>query len=373
MTEQTPVSPPPPARATRAGAVLCPYCGQPTPQGARCAHCRGLLDPLSRQATQNAMGPWFLRDPGNPFRPGCSYTTIKEMTARGRIKPESIIRGPSTHQFWSLAKRTPGVSHLLGLCYACHEEVEPTDEICRFCGVSFEIEPDRQRLGLAPVHLLPGQAAPEAIAESSAALDPAATTIGKVPGTEIAALDDSAERLVRRLAARLRGQRILVALLSLLAFSALALIGVVIAENRLAGPRPVSTFLFGAPPSPPSSPAQPAPSPGPADSPGAVVDASTQSEPGPVDAAASPLAAGRADSTAAEPPAVAAGVEQKPSVDALSPARALIDQDTEASLSAAIEQLEQIRREQPALADSSRALERAARQRLSQLRLRRLP
>ncbi|MCC6675570.1 MAG: hypothetical protein IT436_00365 [Phycisphaerales bacterium] len=352
---------PSPARQTRSGVVLCPYCGQPTPAGARCSHCRGLLDPLSRQATQNAMGPWFLRDPANPFRPGCSYSTIKDMAARGRIKPESIIRGPSTRQFWSLAKRTPGVSHLLGLCYACQEEVEPTDEICRFCGVSFEIEPDRQHLGLAPVHLLPGQAPPEAIAESSAALDPAAATVGKVPGSAIPAIDDSAERLVRRLAARLRSQRILVALLSLLTFSALALIGVVIAENRLGGPRPVSTFLLGSPPPPVTAEPGPASAPQPAP----LLDTSAPPAASQREHAARPIL------TPESTPAVIA--EQKPIDDPLLPARELIDQGTESSLSSAITALEQLRRDKPDLADACRSLEQSARQRLSQLRLRRLP
>ena len=52
---------PGPAREQAVG-VVCPYCGHAQSAAgvgaAQCAACKGLFDPLSRQATQNAMGPW---------------------------------------------------------------------------------------------------------------------------------------------------------------------------------------------------------------------------------------------------------------------------------------------------------------------------
>ena len=42
----------------------------------KCEECGGLFEPLSRQATQISMGPWYIRDRNNPYRPGCSYEVL---------------------------------------------------------------------------------------------------------------------------------------------------------------------------------------------------------------------------------------------------------------------------------------------------------
>jgi hypothetical protein len=120
-----------------------------------CDRCRGLFEPLSRQASQNAMGPWYIRDEGNPFRPGCSYATIKALVSRKRIDGETVLRGPPSRQFWLRARNTPGVAHLLGECHACHKPASATAALCTSCGASFEVEDDRQFLGLAEVRALP--------------------------------------------------------------------------------------------------------------------------------------------------------------------------------------------------------------------------
>lgn len=144
------------------GPSLCPYCGAAQPVGAeRCETCGGLFEPLSKQASQNEMGPWFIRDDSAPHRPGCSLQTLKRLIAKGRIKPESVIRGPSTRQFWSLARNVQGVAHLLGECHNCHRPARATDYMCRSCGAVFTAPTDRQHLGLGPIHLIPGQAPPE--------------------------------------------------------------------------------------------------------------------------------------------------------------------------------------------------------------------
>jgi len=75
--------------------ILCPYCGNISADPRRCDRCSGYFDPLSRQATQNAMGPWYIRDLTAPFRPGCSYETLRDLIRRGKITRESIIRGPT--------------------------------------------------------------------------------------------------------------------------------------------------------------------------------------------------------------------------------------------------------------------------------------
>lgn len=157
---------------------VCPFCGSTTPDQPRCAHCSGPLDPLSRQATQNAMGPWFVRDEQQPFRPGCSYETILTMVVRGKIHADTILRGPSTSQFWYPARRVPGIAHRLasgGVCHSCQQPVT-TESECPRCHAVFHADPDRQFLGLMPVRAIPGtpSPAPEVRAASQALAQPSA-------------------------------------------------------------------------------------------------------------------------------------------------------------------------------------------------------
>jgi len=158
------------AAATSAGGgwFPCPYCGEKQSAGtSECSSCSGLFEPLSRQATQNHMGPWQVRDAEAPFTPGCSYATIKRMAQRGKIAPDAVMRGPTTRQFWMVATEIPGVAHLLGRCHACKREASADAFSCDHCGAAFPTPEDRQSLGLAPVRLLPGQAPPALVARSA--------------------------------------------------------------------------------------------------------------------------------------------------------------------------------------------------------------
>ncbi|MHC4422292.1 MAG: hypothetical protein ACYS1E_17065 [Planctomycetota bacterium] len=141
--------------------LICPYCGATQTAGERCRGCGGLFEPLSRQATHNAMGPWFVRDPGKPFHPGCSYETLVKMVDRGQIDKTSIIRGPTTRQFWTVARRVPGVAHLLGYCHSCDAPVDSDDHGCHACGVPFGAYLDRNFLGLPEIRPLPWEAPTE--------------------------------------------------------------------------------------------------------------------------------------------------------------------------------------------------------------------
>jgi hypothetical protein len=109
-----------------------------------------LFEPLSRKATQIAMGPWYLRDLRNPFRPGCSYEVLRRMIATGKIKPTTVLRGPTTRQFWSIARNIPGVAHLLGYCHACglHVDAQNLPDRCPQCNASFKKVRQRNELGL---------------------------------------------------------------------------------------------------------------------------------------------------------------------------------------------------------------------------------
>lgn len=129
--------------------VLCPYCGHAQYGGDRCQSCHGLFEPLSRRATQLAMGPWQIRDKNHPFRPGCCYDILKSMAAGGKIKATTVMRGPTTRQFWSIARNVPGVSHLVGYCHECSNHVSPSDTRCGECHAVFSEPRDRNALGIA--------------------------------------------------------------------------------------------------------------------------------------------------------------------------------------------------------------------------------
>lgn len=138
--------------------LICPFCGELTADSGRCGNCRARYDPLSRQASQNEMGPWFVRDESMPYRPGCSFSTIKRLVESGGIEANSVVRGPSTRQFWMLAKHTPGVASLFGLCHNCGGDVSSGSDSCGACHESFSADRDRQHLGLGPTRPLPGRA-----------------------------------------------------------------------------------------------------------------------------------------------------------------------------------------------------------------------
>jgi len=151
---------------------VCPFCGESRAESAMCPSCGGQTDPLSRQATQNEMGPWFVRDESQPFRPGCRLETLERWVRTGRVRADSVIRGPSTHQNWVLATRAPGVARLFGLCHGCGESVEHDEVMCRSCGTSLLVERDRQHLGLSPVRPLPGRGTPTETAQSLLTAEP---------------------------------------------------------------------------------------------------------------------------------------------------------------------------------------------------------
>jgi hypothetical protein len=80
---------------------------------------------------------------------------------REQIAKHTIIRGPTTRQFWTIAKRVPGVAHLLGYCHNCAASVDPADHGCHACGVPFGAYLDRNYLGLPEIRPLPWEAQPE--------------------------------------------------------------------------------------------------------------------------------------------------------------------------------------------------------------------
>jgi len=145
-------------QSTRTKVLICPYCGDTQAASERCRACGGLFEPLSRQASHNAMGPWFVRDEKRPFQPGASYETMVRLVEREQINKYTIIRGPTTKQFWTVARRVPGIAHLLGYCHNCDASVGKDDHGCPVCGVPFGAYLDRNYLGLPEVKPLPWEA-----------------------------------------------------------------------------------------------------------------------------------------------------------------------------------------------------------------------
>lgn len=130
--------------------IPCPYCGQPhdSLDVGRCSSCNGLFEPLSEIATQLAMGPWFIRDEDRPFMPGFNEAILRQQITAGRITANTIMRGPTTNQFWMNAADVPGVSRLMGTCHACHQAVEPTDSSCQFCKADLSLPIEANVMGL---------------------------------------------------------------------------------------------------------------------------------------------------------------------------------------------------------------------------------
>lgn len=169
-------------------SLVCPYCGTITPDTGRCNSCSGRFDPLSRQATQNQMGPWSIRDDRQSHRPGCTYETIARLIEQKKISGETILRGPSTRQFWTLARHTPGIAQLLGLCHSCQAAVKPDAFACPSCHASFTAERDRQHLGLGPSRPLPGQGLPEVLALRAEPASQLGGSVGVGSGAGVASM-----------------------------------------------------------------------------------------------------------------------------------------------------------------------------------------
>lgn len=132
--------------------VLCPYCGHHQKEGdEQCESCHGLFEPLSRTASQIAMGPWYVRNDDKPFLPGFSLSLLRRLVAGGRITEDSVVRGPGTHQLWTRARFAHGVAHLLGLCHACGADVDPRVQMCAHCAAQLRVGGDRDTLGLPTV------------------------------------------------------------------------------------------------------------------------------------------------------------------------------------------------------------------------------
>jgi len=96
------------------------------------------LDERTRRALDRLMGPWFVLDEVNPSGPGVSWKKMLSLIERGKVTPETIVRGPATGGQWRFAGQSPSVATRLGLCWSCQSPLPPvrTASVCEQCGAA---------------------------------------------------------------------------------------------------------------------------------------------------------------------------------------------------------------------------------------------
>ena len=117
-----------------AGKFVCPFCGSinESEQGV-CPRCTMENSPASRKATKSRIGPWYVLQTRNPAAPGMKFETLLNFARKGRVKPRSIVRGPTTHQLWKFAAQVKGLSREFGVCYSCGGPIEANASLCPQC------------------------------------------------------------------------------------------------------------------------------------------------------------------------------------------------------------------------------------------------
>ena len=128
--------------------LACPLCGETQYEQSVCKQCSGKLDPDGLLLAEASFGPWYIRDEDNPFAPGMTYDLLIQKIGEDTLHRFSLVRGPTTRQLWIVAKRVPGIAHLLGRCHRCDEHVDPASLACPMCEVAFGGYRDRDSLGL---------------------------------------------------------------------------------------------------------------------------------------------------------------------------------------------------------------------------------
>jgi hypothetical protein len=122
------------------GKHVCPFCGTIGEKPDRpCARCLMEDTPQTRQSTRWRLGPWYVLQSRNPSAPGMKYATLLALIRKGQISAKTIVRGPTTQQFWRLAGTVKGISREFGICWACGTAVHPTAINCPQCNKSQEL------------------------------------------------------------------------------------------------------------------------------------------------------------------------------------------------------------------------------------------
>ncbi len=137
--------------AYKGSQAPCVYCGRILDRGSdRCPHCRTSYSFAVRKASREVVGDWFYLDSRNPSGRGVTFETLIKMIEKGRIKPDSVVRGPTTHQDWTYAAEAPRLAKYLGLCPHCFAEAKPEATYCATCQLNMNERPADARPGATP-------------------------------------------------------------------------------------------------------------------------------------------------------------------------------------------------------------------------------
>ena len=119
---------------TLEGRYVCPFCGavREQPEGV-CARCTMESSPATRQATKSRIGPWYVLQTRNPAAPGMKFETLLAFVRKGRVRAQSIVRGPTTHQLWRFAAHVKGLSREFDVCYSCGHTIAREATVCLHC------------------------------------------------------------------------------------------------------------------------------------------------------------------------------------------------------------------------------------------------
>jgi len=127
----------------------CVYCGQVIGRTEdRCPHCKMSFSVAVRRASREVMGDWFYLDPRNPSGRGVTFEALIKMIEKGRIRNDSIVRGPTTQQDWLYAAEAPRLAKYLGLCPHCFAEAKPEDTYCTRCQLNMNTRLGEPRPGI---------------------------------------------------------------------------------------------------------------------------------------------------------------------------------------------------------------------------------
>jgi hypothetical protein len=129
------------------GKHVCPFCGVVSLAiEEACPHCKMNVASATRAGTKALIGPWYVLQTKLPSIPGVTFARLLELVRKGRIQPRSVVRGPTTHQFWRFAIQVKGLSREFGLCYDCGAEIASDAETCPACSCSQSLPTDPHAL-----------------------------------------------------------------------------------------------------------------------------------------------------------------------------------------------------------------------------------
>ncbi|HEX4796699.1 MAG TPA: hypothetical protein VH370_23105 [Humisphaera sp.] len=125
------------------GQFVCPFCGvvNSSSEGL-CVRCSMENTPASRKATRLRIGPWYVYQHRNPAAPGMKFETLLAFVKNEKVKPRSIVRGPTTGQLWRFAAHVKGLSRHFGVCYSCGGSIDATANLCPHCNKLQEPPPN---------------------------------------------------------------------------------------------------------------------------------------------------------------------------------------------------------------------------------------